>query len=32
MRSLHNADDRKTLSDNATLWNPELREAVDFYW
>jgi hypothetical protein len=32
MRSLHNADDRKTLSDKATLWNPQLREAVDFYW
>jgi hypothetical protein len=32
MRSLHNADDRKTLSDKAALWNPGLREAVDFYW
>jgi hypothetical protein len=32
MRSLHNADDRKTLSDRAALWNPGLREAVDFYW
>ncbi len=30
MRSLHNAEDRKTLLDKAALWNTGLREAVDF--
>ena len=32
MRSLHNAEDRKTLLDKAALWNTSLRQAVDFYW